>query len=91
MPSKESGGVENMWYRYGLRVLSISILSMPFSFDYGAVHFISIDTSTDFVDAPEQIKGGSHVFPAGYFAPDGAYMQWVENVGIAKPINLILF
>eukprot|EP00604_Paraphysomonas_vestita_P002389 CAMPEP_0174819338 /NCGR_PEP_ID=MMETSP1107-20130205/2503_1 /TAXON_ID=36770 /ORGANISM="Paraphysomonas vestita, Strain GFlagA" /LENGTH=335 /DNA_ID=CAMNT_0016032633 /DNA_START=399 /DNA_END=1406 /DNA_ORIENTATION=- len=63
MPSKESGGVENMWY----------------SWNYGPIHFISIDTSTDFPDAPEQVKGGSHVFEAGYFAADGEYMKWVEN------------
>jgi hypothetical protein len=64
MPAQESGGVENMWY----------------SFEVGAVHFISIDTSTDFSDAPEQVQGGSHVFPAGFYAPDGAYMAWVEKV-----------
>ena len=64
--------------------------NMAFSFDYGAVHFISIDTSTDFSDAPEQIKGGSHVFPAGFFAADGEYMQWVENVGILQIMRTIL-
>ena len=37
MPSKESGGVANMWY----------------SWNYADVHFVSIDTSTDFPDAPE--------------------------------------
>jgi hypothetical protein len=36
MPSEESGGVENMWYSY----------------DYGLVHFIQIDTETDYPDAP---------------------------------------
>jgi len=37
MPGKESGGVDNFWY----------------SFDYGLVHFISLDTETDFVNSPE--------------------------------------
>lgn len=63
MPAEESGGKMNMWY----------------SFRYGAVHFISIDTSTDFEGAAEQEKGGSHVFPGGYFAGNGEYMAWVER------------
>jgi hypothetical protein len=49
------------------------------SWDYGPIHFISIDTSTDFPDAPEQVKGGSHIFEAGYFGADGQYMKWVED------------
>lgn len=42
--------------------------------------FFYLDTSTDFDGAPEQIEGGSHVFKAGYFAEDGVYMKWVEEV-----------
>jgi hypothetical protein len=37
MPGKETGGVGNMWY----------------SFDYGLVHFISLDGETDFANSPE--------------------------------------
>jgi hypothetical protein len=36
MPSQESGGNSNMWY----------------SFNYGPIHFINIDTETDFEGAP---------------------------------------
>lgn len=65
MPSPESGGVANMWH----------------SWDVAGVHFVSLDTSTDFPDAPEGTTGDSHMpqFPAGSFAPDGAYMSWVER------------
>jgi len=72
MPSKESGGVLNMWY----------------SFDYGNVHFISMNSETDFDNAPEQgagagiknlLDGSTHVFDSGYFAPNGTYRQWLIN------------
>ena len=64
MPSNESGGVLNMW----------------FSWNYADVHFVSIDTSTDFPNAPEGTTGDSHMpwFPAGSFAKDGEYMRWLE-------------
>jgi hypothetical protein len=45
MPADESGGVLAMW----------------FSFDYADVHFVSIDTSTDFPGAPEGETGDSHM------------------------------
>ena len=63
MPGAESGGVLAMW----------------FSYDYADVHFVSIDTSTDFPDAPEGETGDSHMpwFPSGHFAADGAYMAWL--------------
>lgn len=38
MPSPESNGTLNMWH----------------SFNYGPVHFISIDTETGFEGAPEE-------------------------------------
>jgi hypothetical protein len=50
-----------------------------FSWDYGAVHFVSINTETDFEDAPENEKGDSGIFPAGKFAPEGTYLAWLEN------------
>lgn len=37
MPGSESGGVSNFWY----------------SFDYGMVHFVSLDSETDFPYSPE--------------------------------------
>jgi acid phosphatase type 7 len=64
MPSESSGGVASMW----------------FSWDHGPVHFTSIDTSTDFEGAPEGEKGDSGIFAAGHFAPDGAYLAWVEAI-----------
>ena len=44
------------------------------------MHIVSIDTSTDFPNAPEGETGDSHMpwFPAGHFAPDGAYMAWLD-------------
>lgn len=64
MPWAESGGSSPMW----------------FSFDYGMAHFTVLDTSTDFPDAPEGTTGDSHspLLPAGGFAPNGTYAQWVE-------------
>ncbi|CAE7555052.1 aphA, partial [Symbiodinium microadriaticum] len=63
MPSPESGGVLSMWY----------------SWNYGAVHFTNIDTSTDYPNAPEGEKGDSGIFDAGHFATDGEYLEWVER------------
>jgi len=65
MPSPESGGALNMWY----------------SFDYGPVHFVAINTETDFEGAPEEYygDGGSVIgLKAGGFAPAGEYLRWLE-------------
>lgn len=65
MPSLESQGVLNMWY----------------SFDHGPVHFVFINTETDFPDAHEHAYGdGGPVIGlrAGQFAPEGAYLRWLE-------------
>lgn len=65
MPSPESGGVANMWY----------------SFDYASVHFVVVNTETDFPGAPEEDFGDSGSIlglKAGHFAPDGAYVRWLE-------------
>ena len=66
MPSKESGGRANsaMWH----------------SWNYGPVHFVSINTETDWVGAEEQGTGDSHdkKLPAGYFGADGEYLRWLE-------------
>ena len=67
MPSKESGGHlnSNMWY----------------SFNFGTVHYVSINSETDFVGAEEATTGDSHMknLPAGGFGYDGEYMKWLEN------------
>lgn len=69
MPSLESGGVLNMWY----------------SFDYGPVHFVVINSETDFSGAEEEHYGdscgpskGAFCLPAGGFAPEGEYLRWLE-------------
>lgn len=55
------------------------MLNMWYSFDYGAVHFVSIDSETDFAGAPENEKGDSKIFAAGKFAPEGTYLAWLEE------------
>lgn len=39
------------------------------------MHFVSINTETDFPDAPEAEKGDSGIFDAGHFAPDGKMLR----------------
>ena len=41
------------------------------------MHYVSIDTSTDFPNAPEGETGDGHFsfLPAGHFAPNGTYMK----------------
>jgi len=55
MPSPESGGVMNMWY----------------SFNYGPIHFVQIDTETDFEGAPKDAYVG---LETGGF---GRQMEWL--------------
>eukprot|EP00927_Polykrikos_kofoidii_P040833 TRINITY_DN34830_c2_g1_i1.p1 TRINITY_DN34830_c2_g1~~TRINITY_DN34830_c2_g1_i1.p1 ORF type:complete len:548 (+),score=88.22 TRINITY_DN34830_c2_g1_i1:25-1644(+) len=69
MPSSESGGQQNMWY----------------SFDYASVHFVVINTETDFKGANSENYGDSCIDvpgvlcqPAGHFAADGEYLRWLE-------------
>lgn len=57
MPSKESSGVLNMWY----------------SFNYGNVHFISLDTETGYPGANEETR---YIMPCGGF---GDQLSWLEN------------
>lgn len=65
---KNNGGVGNMWY----------------SFDYGLVHFISVDAETDYYNSPESpfladlkgnetkpLKNETHVIDAGPFGKIG--------------------
>eukprot|EP01060_Flectonema_neradi_P033330 TRINITY_DN5578_c0_g1_i1.p1 TRINITY_DN5578_c0_g1~~TRINITY_DN5578_c0_g1_i1.p1 ORF type:complete len:470 (+),score=101.07 TRINITY_DN5578_c0_g1_i1:66-1412(+) len=62
MPAEASKGVANMWY----------------SWNYGPIHFISINTETDFPGAAEQHRGDGKAFPAGSFGYDGEYLAWLE-------------
>jgi len=57
MPSPESNGVLNMYY----------------SWNYGPIHFISIDTETGFPGAEEEKR---YVLPCGKF---GNQLTWLEN------------
>jgi len=65
MPSPESGGQANMWY----------------SWDYGGVHFVSINSETDWNGAEEFDTGDSHdsKLPAGHFGVPGEYLMWLEQ------------
>jgi len=62
MPFEASGSTSNMWY----------------SFDYGLAHFVSLNTETDFPNAPEEHRGDSGLLPAGGFGTDGEYLAWLE-------------
>jgi len=64
MPSDVSGGVLSMWY----------------SFNYGAVHFVSINTETDWVNAQEETGGlPNSYYKCGSFGRTGEYMAWLEE------------
>ena len=65
MPYAESGGTSNMWY----------------SFNAGPVHFVSLDTETDWPGAGEEHTGDSHIpwLRAGTFGRKGEYLAWLER------------
>ncbi|UZJ55797.1 hypothetical protein CBS101457_005117 [Exobasidium rhododendri] len=48
-----------------------------YSFDYGMVHVVMIDTETDFDDAPDQ-PGGSANLDAGPVAPSGQQLKFLD-------------
>jgi len=56
MPNVQSNGTQNMWY----------------SFDYGMVHWIQVDTETDFPGSPE----GPGTYLGG--GPFGNQLAWIE-------------
>lgn len=56
-------------------------MNMWYSFDYGPVHFVSVNTETDFAGATEEHYGDGGIIiglPAGGFAPEGEYERWLE-------------
>ncbi len=63
MNNKGSGGVQNMWYSYRR----------------SGVHFVSLDTETDWDGAEESTTGDGHFpfLPAGSFGAPGQYMAWL--------------
>ena len=50
------------------------------SWNYGPVHFVSINTETEWAGAEEHDTGDSHDknLPAGHFGEDGEYLAWLE-------------
>mmetsp|Transcript_5547 Transcript_5547/g.14659 ORF Transcript_5547/g.14659 Transcript_5547/m.14659 type:complete len:517 (+) Transcript_5547:3-1553(+) len=64
MPFAESQGSSNMWY----------------SFDLGPVHFVSLNSETDWPGAEEETTGDAHMkaLPAGSFGQPGEYLAWLE-------------
>lgn len=62
MPSVESNGAMNMWY----------------SFNYGPVHFINIDTETDYEDAPLDEYTWLRFFNKDYNGNFGDQIAWLE-------------
>ena len=60
MPSDESGGIKNLWY----------------SFDFGPVHFISINTESDYPGSPVSPNSFFFVPKAGGF---GDQIEWLES------------
>lgn len=69
MPGAESGGQGNMWY----------------SFDYGLVHFVSIDTETDYAYSAEypflrDLKGSeTHPTESETYVTDSGPFGFIEN------------
>mmetsp|Transcript_6944 Transcript_6944/g.16943 ORF Transcript_6944/g.16943 Transcript_6944/m.16943 type:complete len:218 (-) Transcript_6944:1842-2495(-) len=64
MPSRESGGVMNMWY----------------SFNYGNVHFVNLDAETDFPNAYEGEHDEFYLLDSGHFNPTpNAFLEWLER------------
>jgi hypothetical protein len=60
MPGNESGGYQNLWY----------------SFNYGLVHIIVINTETDFPNAP---SGPNTTLNGGNFEGTTGQLNWLEN------------
>lgn len=67
MPSGESGGRDGS--------------AMWFSWDYGPIHFVSIDSETDWPGAALRDTGDAHIpwLKAGHFGADGEYLRWLES------------
>jgi hypothetical protein len=62
MPSPESSGTLNMWY----------------SFNYGPIHFINIDTETDYDNSPLDEYTWMKIFNSEYNGDFGGQIAWLE-------------
>jgi len=51
--------------------------NMWFSFNYGSVHFIAVDTETDYPNAP--MATSCPILPCGGFGVQGAQLDWLEK------------
>lgn len=58
-----SNGKANMWY----------------SWNQGSVHFVSLNTETDWPGAGEETHGDSKIFPAGSFGRSGEFLEWLNK------------
>lgn len=63
--------------------------NMWHSFDYGPIHFVAINTETDFADAPEEQFGDcTHCkLPAGSFGRQDEYLTWLKEDLTAAAAN----
>ena len=52
--------------------------AMWYSWNQGPVHFVSINTETDWPGAAEEKHGDSGILPAGSFGRDGEFQAWLE-------------
>ena len=62
---------------------------MWYSYNYGSVHFVSINTETDWHGSEEEFEGDGHfvhskwlnrtLLPAGSFGAPGEYFAWLEQ------------
>ena len=53
--------------------------SMWYSFDYGPIHFVMIDTETDYEGAPLEGYGEIGFIPTGKFGLLGEFEEWLRN------------
>jgi len=69
------------WHMPGIESSARAKQSMWYSWDYGSVHFVSINSETDWPGAEEQKEGDGHFskLPAGGFGQAGEYLAWLQQ------------
>ena len=77
MPSKSSQGRANMWY----------------SFNVGPVHFVTLNTETDFPGAEESKTGDGHIkwLKAGSFGAEGGAERAASKISRLEIIEKTMF